>query len=234
MKNAHYTAVVLAGGSGRRMNRPVPKQYLELGGYPLICYSLKAFEESAVDSIVLVAAADDLSYCREQIVRRYGFRKVTVAEGGSERYLSVYNGLQACPDTDYVLIHDGARPFLRAEEIERSMECVRSEKACVLAVPVKDTIRRADAEGYAAGTPKRSELWAMQTPQSFSYSLIMEAYRILFDRQREGDFPEITDDAMIVEYALDRRIRILPGSYQNIKITTPEDLLLAEALLESV
>ncbi|MCM1107314.1 MAG: 2-C-methyl-D-erythritol 4-phosphate cytidylyltransferase [Blautia sp.] len=226
-----YTAIVLSAGSGTRMHSDTPKQYLELCGYPVLYYSLKAFEESDVDFVVLVAGKDDLAYCREQIVEKYSFRKVqAVVEGGAERCLSVYNGLQACGKTDYVLIHDGARPLLTKEDIRNSMECVRREKACVLAVPVKDTIREADPAGYAKHTPDRSTLWAMQTPQSFSYSLLMEAYRRLLEQQ-EGEQPAVTDDAMIVEYSMNQSIRILPGNYRNMKITTPEDMLLAEILM---
>ncbi|MCM1283119.1 MAG: 2-C-methyl-D-erythritol 4-phosphate cytidylyltransferase [Muribaculaceae bacterium] len=227
-----YTAIVLSAGSGRRMHSDTPKQYLELCGHPVLYYSLKAFEESGVDSVVLVAGKDDLAYCREQLVEKYSFRKVrAVVAGGAERYLSVYNGLQACGKTDYVLIHDGARPLLTKEDIQSSMECVRREKACVLAVPVKDTIREAGPEGYAKRTPDRSTLWAMQTPQSFSRSLLMEAYRRLLERQQEGEQPVVTDDAMIVEYSMNQSIRILPGHYRNMKITTPEDLMLAEILM---
>ncbi|MCH5333238.1 MAG: 2-C-methyl-D-erythritol 4-phosphate cytidylyltransferase [Agathobacter sp.] len=230
-----YTAIVLSAGSGRRMHSAVPKQYMELGGRPVIYYSLKAFEESKADSVVLVAGAEDIAYCREQIVEYFGFSKVTaVVPGGDERWLSVYQGLLACADSDYVLIHDGARPLLDVEDIHRSMECVRSHKACVLATKVKDTIRIAGEDGCVLDTPNRDTLWAMQTPQSFSYDLLMGAYRALLAELETGGMPVVTDDAGVVERALGQRIYLLPGSSQNIKITTPEDLMLAELLLKSV
>lgn len=229
-----YTAIVLAAGSGRRMHSEVPKQYMELGGRPVIYYSLMAFEESEVDSVVLVAGAEDIAYCREQIVEHFGFSKVSaVVQGGHERWISAYQGLLACPGSDYVLIHDGARPLLDVEDIHRSMECVRSKKACVLATKVKDTIRIAGEDGCALGTPDRDTLWAMQTPQSFSYDLLMRAYRNLLAEQKAGEMPVVTDDAGIVEFALGQQVYLLPGSSRNIKITTPEDLLLAELLLKS-
>lgn len=230
-----YTAIVLSAGSGRRMNSDVPKQYMDLCGYPVIYYSLKAFEDSPVDSIVLVTGEEDIAYCKKEIVDRYGFRKIAaVVAGGSERYLSVYEGIKACQGTDYVLIHDGARPLVSRECICRSMDTVKQEKACVLATPVKDTIKIADTEGFALSTPDRSTLWAMQTPQSFSYSLLMEAYEELFRRMRQGETPQVTDDAMIVEYALNRKIRLIMGNYENIKITTPEDLLVAKMFLKKM
>ncbi len=229
-----YTAIVLAAGSGRRMHSEVPKQYMELGGRPVIYYSLKAFEESEVDSVVLVAGAEDIAYCREQIVDHFGFSKVSaVVQGGRERWISAYQGLLACTGSDYVLIHDGARPLLDVEDIHRSMECVCSKKACVLATKVKDTIRIAGEDGCALGTPDRGTLWAMQTPQSFSYDLLMRAYRTLLAEQEAGEMPVVTDDAGIVEFALGQQVYLLPGSSRNIKITTPEDLLLAELLLNS-
>lgn len=227
-----FTAVVLAAGSGTRMCSEVPKQYMELCGRPVIYYSLKAFEDSRVDSVVLVTGEDRITYCREQIVERFGFSRVSaVVPGGSERWSSVYQGLLACAGSDYVLIHDGARPLLEVEDIHRSMECVRSKKACVLAVPVKDTIRVADREGCVLETPDRDTLWAMQTPQSFSYELLMEAYRVFLAGHKAGEMPAVTDDAGIVERALGRRSFLLPGNARNIKLTTPEDMMLAELLL---
>ncbi len=229
-----FTAVVLAAGSGTRMCSEVPKQYMELDGRPVIYYSLRAFEESKVDDVVLVAGEDRIAYCREQIVERFGFSKVSaVVPGGGERWSSVYQGLLACADSDYVLIHDGARPLIEVEDIHRSMECVRSKKACVLAVPVKDTIRIADDGGYARCAPDRDTLWAMQTPQSFSYELLMEAYRVFLAGHKAGEMPAVTDDAGIVERALGGRIFLLPGNCRNIKLTTPEDLVMAELLLRN-
>jgi 2-C-methyl-D-erythritol 4-phosphate cytidylyltransferase len=231
---AHITAIVLAAGSGSRMHSDIPKQYIQLQGHPLLYYSLRAFEDSEVDDIVLVTAAGSVGYCRENIVGQYGFRKVrAVVAGGAERYLSVYEGLKAAADADYVLIHDGVRPLLDQASISRSIECVRETGACVIGTRVKDTIKLADGDSYVAGTPERSSLWAVQTPQSFSRALLMEAYERLFATQDAGEpLPAITDDAMIVEQMMSHKVKLVEGSYENIKVTTPEDLCIAAAFLK--
>ncbi len=222
------TAIVLAAGSGRRMNSPVHKQYMELAGKPLICYALEAFEKSGVTEIILVAGRGEAGYCKRQIVERYGFRRVSsVVEGGAERFHSVYEGLKAAAGSDYVLIHDGVRPFVTPELIERCISSVRQYQACVAGMPVKDTIKVVGEDGYAKTTPNRSTLWQMQTPQAFAWPLILRAYEKVLAEDTAG----ITDDAMILERAEGRQVKIIEGSYQNIKITTPEDLVIAEAYL---
>ena len=161
-----YTAIVLAAGSGRRMQSDTPKQFMELCGHPLVYYSLYAFEKSPVDDIILVTGKDDVSYCRKEIVEACDFRKVrAVIPGGKERYLSVYEGLKAAAGTDYVLIHDGARPMIDETEIRLSMRAVEEEHACVIGVPVKDTIKVGNAKHYAVDTPDRSCLWAVQSKE---------------------------------------------------------------------
>ena len=149
--------------------------------------------------------------------------------GGQERYHSVYKGLCAASGCDYVFIHDGARPFLDAAILERTMKAVREHKACVAAMTVKDTIKISDENQFAAQTPDRSRLWMVQTPQVFSYSLIKEAYDKLFEQNISG----VTDDAMVLEQMTGHPVKLVEGSYRNIKITTPEDLLVAEAFLRS-
>ncbi len=225
-----FTAIVLSGGSGSRMKSDVPKQYLNLKGKPVLYYSLKAFEESGVDDIVLVAAKEYLEYCRTEIIDRYGLTKVkTIVTGGSERYFSVYEGLRQAQASEYVLIHDGARPFVNEDIIARSMKTVATEQACVVGMPVKDTIRIVDANGYSAYTPERNLVWQIQTPQTFSYPLITQAYQELMRRIDMGaDVPTITDDAMVLEYIYGKKVRLIEGDYRNIKITTPEDLQMAE------
>lgn len=227
-------AIVLSAGSGKRMHSDIPKQYLELHGKPVIYYSLKAFQDSDVEEIVLVADKDSLEYCRSEIVNKYGLSKVTsIVPGGAERYDSVFEGLQAIQGADYVLIHDGARPMLTAEMIARSLEEVQNCGACVLGMPVKDTIKVADSEGYAIHTPDRSTLWQVQTPQTFSFSYIYEAYEKLLKEQRAGKkVLTITDDAMVLEYVTGKKIKLVEGGYENIKITTPEDLAAAEIFLK--
>lgn len=221
-----HTAIVLAAGKGSRMQSAVPKQYLELCGKPVLYYSLAAFEESFIDEIILVAGKDDISYCKEQIVERYGFQKVTeIIAGGAERYLSVYQGLLAAEEADYVYIHDGARPFVDAAILSDAKACVEQYQACVAGMPVKDTIKIVDAEDFAKETPERKYVWQVQTPQVFSYALVREAYDMLMEDQ---DAYSVTDDAMVVETMLNYPVKLFQASYKNIKITTPEDLQIAE------
>lgn len=229
------TAIVLAGGSGKRMNSSVPKQYLMLAGKPVLYYALHAFDESAVTDIVLVAGVGGTDYCKEEIVHRYGIRKVcAVVEGGKERYDSVYRGLLAAENADYVLIHDGARPLVTADVIARSVAGARECGACVTGMPVKDTIKQVGADGFVDATPERRLLWQIQTPQAFCGPLIRDAYaKVLADvEQGRIDGGGITDDAMVLECASGRRVKVIEGSYRNLKITTPEDLVLAEACLK--
>lgn len=230
MRKEHNTAIVLAAGRGSRMNSQVQKQYLEIGGKPVIYYSLKQFEDfDEVDEVILVTGECEIEYCRDQIVNAYGLRKVhQIAAGGKERYHSVYRGLCAARDCDYVFIHDGARPFLDKAILKRSMAAVREYKACVVGMPVKDTIKVSDEKQFAVRTPERSRLWMVQTPQVFSYPLIKEAYDKLFDQNVSG----VTDDAMVLEQMTGHPVKLVEGSYRNIKITTPEDLLVAEAFLK--
>ncbi len=222
-------AVVLAAGSGKRMGADVPKQYLTLCGKPIMLYCLEAFEKSRVDEIVLVVAAGDEAYCREQIVEKYHISKVrAIVAGGAERYDSVYEGLKAI-QCDYVLIHDCARAFLTEDIIERSIAGAKEYSACVVGMPVKDTIKIADERGWVDTTPQRDLVWSVQTPQSFSYPLIYEAYTRLQSCDKTG----VTDDAMVVEKTMKTRVKLIEGSYENIKVTTPEDLLLGERILQS-
>ena len=212
------------------MQSAVPKQYLELCGKPVLYYSLAAFEESFIDEIILVAGKDDISYCKEQIVERYGFQKVTkIIAGGAERYLSVYQGLLAAEEADYVYIHDGARPFVDAAILSDAKACVEQYQACVAGMPVKDTIKIVDAEDFAKETPERKYVWQVQTPQVFSYALVREAYDMLMEDQ---DTYSVTDDAMVVETMLNYPVKLFQASYKNIKITTPEDLQIAELFVQ--
>lgn len=231
-------AIVLSAGQGKRMHSSTAKQYLMLQGKPVLYYSLKAFQESRIDHIVLVTGAGDQEYVRREIVDKYGFTKVcAIVEGGRERYHSVHKGIQAAAsfagEKSYVFIHDGARPFVTEDIIENAYEWVQKEQACVVGMPVKDTIKIADEQGYAAETPKRSLVWMIQTPQVFELSLIAGAYRELINREEEllRKGVQITDDACVVELLTDRRVKLIEGSYENIKITTPEDLEIAKCYL---
>lgn len=227
-------ALVLAAGQGKRMNSSVQKQYMCIQDKPVLYYSLKAFQDSFIDEIVLVVGAGEMAYCRTEIVEKYGFSKVRyMTEGGRERYHSVYNGLQVIADADFVFIHDGARPFITADILERAYESVRECGACVVGMPVKDTIKIADADGFVETTPNRAQVWQVQTPQVFSFGLVYEAYSLFIKEEQkllaQGIF--VTDDTMVVEYFTKRRAKLVQGSYENIKITTPEDLRVAEAFL---
>lgn len=229
MEKQKYAAIVLAAGSGKRMNSKVHKQYLIIQDRPVLYYSLKAFEDSAVDEIVLVVGKGEEEFCRKEIVDKYGISKVkAIVEGGKERYHSVFEGLKQTSEADYVLIHDGARPFVNQDIIRRCMQEVQKYQACVVGMPVKDTIKIADEEGYAKQTPDRKNVWMIQTPQTFSYALIYEAYGEMLKTEDTA----ITDDAMVLERIKGKKSKLIEGSYRNIKITTPEDLLIANVYLQ--
>ena len=203
------TAIVLSAGQGKRMGTSVQKQYIELQGKPIIYYTLSVFQKSEIiDDIILVVGKDQLKYVQEEIVRKYHFTKVkTVVEGGHERYASVWQGLKAREydkyyeniQDGYVFIHDGARPFVDEEMLERAYDTVRKYKACVAGVPSKDTIKLINEEQYA--------------------------------RLMEEECVHVTDDAMVVEQMMRLPVKLFEGSYENIKITTPEDLDIARIFL---
>ena len=223
------TAVVLAAGRGKRMGTDVPKQYLKIRGHEILYYSLKAFEESVVDEVVLVTGEQDIEYCQKEIVEKYGFEKVAkIIPGGAERYDSVYAGLLAADDCSYVLIHDGARPLVTPEIIAKVLEGAMAYDSCTTGMPVKYTIKVVDEDNMAVDTPERGALWTIHTPQGFSYPVILEAHR----KFRQGDYRiPVTDDTMLAEIFLRKRAKLVEGSYQNIKVTTPEDIDAAEAFL---
>ena len=237
MGNGKTAAVCLAAGQGKRMQSAVQKQYLLIEDKPVLYYALKAFQDSPVNEVVLVVGQGEEEYCKKEIVDKYGFTKVkAVVAGGKERYHSVYHGLSALKEVDYVLIHDGARPFLNQEIIKRCIQGAEEYKACVAGMPVKDTIKLADDECNIESTPERSKVWQIQTPQAFAYDLIKEAYTILIEQEEKGIKTSIpvTDDAMVVEYFMNQKVHLVNGSYENIKITTPEDMLVASAFLKRV
>ncbi len=236
-KEFKRAAVVLAAGAGKRMQSATKKQFLLIKEKPIIYYSLKVFEESLVDEIVLVTSEDDVAYCKEEIVNKYGFSKVKdIVVGGNERYHSVAAGLGAVSDCDYVFIHDAARPMLTQDILERAYEFVKETDACVVGMPVKDTIKIANTQGFIAQTPDRSLVWLIQTPQVFKYTLIKEAYDKLIRQEEElkAKGINITDDAMVVETLMDHPVKLVEGSYENIKITTPDDLQIAERFLDTM
>lgn len=229
----HCTAVVLSAGQGKRMGSAVQKQYIELNGRPVLCYCLEIFQKSAwIDDVVLVVGDGQERYVRTEIVEKYGFTKVcSIVCGGQERYDSVWRGLQALPDggEGYVFIHDGARPFVDEEILRRGYENVEKFGACVAGMPSKDTVKLADSEAFALQTPRRSHVWIVQTPQVFEKALITEAYGRLMKLRSEEDI-HVTDDAMVVEQMMKVPVKLFEGSYTNIKLTTPEDMRIAEVI----
>ena len=236
------TAILLAAGAGRRMESDIAKQYMMLCGKPVIWYGLQAFEQcSLIDDCILVVGKGEVSYARKEIVEKYGFKKISaITEGGAERFLSVEGALQiirerrqAQPEEGYLFIHDGARPLVTEKIIEDTYYAAVTFGAVCAAMPVKDTIKVADEKGFAKATPDRSSLFAVQTPQVFETCVILEAYELLMqnlDRLNAAGI-RITDDAMVVEQMLHKPVKLVESSYENIKITTPEDLEVATSFL---
>ncbi len=222
-------ALIPAAGMGKRMGAGINKQYLLLDGKPILAHTVALFEAARfVDDIYLVIPEAEIPYCREQVVDRYGFSKVRlIVPGGAERQNSVLNGLRAIregSDDDLVLIHDGVRPFVPVHVLERALEVAQETAGALVAVPAKDTIKTV-TDGIVTGTPPRETLWLAQTPQAFRYGVIRAAHEMA---DAEGFLG--TDDAMLVE-RMGQDVRVVLGDYRNIKITTPEDLILAEAFL---
>lgn len=235
MRNNKISAVVLAAGQGKRMNTSVAKQFLDLKGKPIIYYSLKAFQETnSIDEIILVTSKDQLEYCKINIVKKYQFNKVkAIIEGGKERYNSVYNALSKIKASEYVLIHDGARPFISVIQIEQIIQQVKLHNACIIGTPVKETIKVVDDNKVIIDTPNRNSLWAAQTPQAFRFDLLRSAYEAFY-LDKDNQNLAITDDAMVYEHYIQEPVKMIPGDYNNLKITTPEDLLIAHAILEGI
>lgn len=258
------TAILLAAGRGTRMGSGIRKQFMELAGRPVLSWSLNVLALSPiVTEIVLVipagGGANKSAEEEQEHIRRLFIDPLPEAAaakvralvpGGAERYNSVYNGLEAIQwPCDYVFIHDGARPLITEEMLEKLFRAVQEYKAVVAASPSKDTVKITDDSGFVQSTPDRSRVWNIQTPQCFEYELVKSSYEKIIGAASDtasaaafADFAgaghqnsqtprKITDDAMVVEYASDTKVRPVDTGYQNIKITTPEDLLVAEVFL---
>ena len=222
-------AIILAAGQGKRMGAGVNKQYLKLQGKPILAQTLLVFDQCAmIDGIIVVTHVNEIEYCQEEVIKPYGLRKVTsIVAGGKERQDSVYCGLKALPiECKTVVVHDGARPLITSAVIEHGLKTL-DKQGVVVGVPTKDTIKRVDEQGIVVETPKRSALWSVQTPQIFDKNMIVSSYIKAMSEGFVG-----TDDASMVEYC-GGQIKMVMGDYENIKITTPEDLPLAEAILAS-
>lgn len=214
--------LVAAGSSARMKSGGASKTMMEIGGEPVLSRTLRAFENTAcISKIVIVARACDFDAIQK--ASAFVTKPLTITEGGKERQDSVSNGAALCGDAEYIAVHDAARPFITPEEIETV--CADAEKygAATLAVPVKDTIKVAAADGTVCATPERSTLRAIQTPQVFRLSLYEEALCLAKNAGKQ-----YTDDCQLIE-AAGGKVYLTPGDYKNIKITTPEDLLVAEA-----
>lgn len=224
-------AIIVGAGKGVRMNRSTPKQYLLLQGRPVLCHTVMAFSRCPeVDTIVLVVPEKDISYCRERLLSGLHIGKpVTVIAGGKRRQNSVYNGILSIDGTDgIVVIHDGVRPLIRPETISRCISEAKSSGACILGVPLQDTLKMVGHDSLVRRTVDRERLWAAQTPQAFRYQLIRDAH----EAAAKAGF-ETTDDAALLE-RMDIPVTVLMGTRENLKITTNEDLLLAGAILSQI
>ncbi len=231
MKRANrVAAIIVAAGESIRMGTTQKKQYMMLGKLPVLAHSLSAFEKcDAIEEIFLVIADEDRDLCQEEIIDLLGPHKpVHLVSGGTERQESVYNGLKATDGKfDLVAIHDGVRPLVRSEQILESVMVAERYGACILAIQVTDTIKTVDEEDRVVVTMKRDIIRMAQTPQTFFYNLILGAH---VAARRENYIG--TDDAELLEKC-GEVVKVIPGKSYNIKITTPEDLKIAEALLQA-
>ena len=226
-------ALIPAAGMGKRMGASINKQYLQLDGMPIVAHTLSVFDQSPlIDAIYLVIPANEIPYCQQHVVEACGFCKVkAIVPGGKERHDSVLNGLIAMREyvaaDDVVLIHDGVRPLVTESMLKESISTARLHDGAVVAVPVKDTIKTVNGD-IITGTPPRESLWQAQTPQSFRFGKIFAAYQSAVTDGFSG-----TDDASILEKS-GGEVHVIMGDYRNIKITTPEDLILAEAFISTM
>lgn len=217
---SNVSAIVVSAGTGQRLGED--KTFLQLGGRPLIAWCMDTLQGSGtINEIILVLHKDNIEAGRKLVASNGWSKVVSVCAGGRLRQDSVKNGLAEVNSCDYVLVHDGARPFLSAKLVDDGIEAVRQTGAAVAAVPLKDTVKQVDGDGLVTGTPERALLRAVQTPQVFRTDILKEAYLAL-----TGEF---TDDAAVVEQA-GYKVKLYPGDYRNIKITTREDLVLAELI----
>ena len=221
--------LIPSAGSGSRMGAKAKKPYLSLGNKPILAHTLLAFEQcSLINEVVLIVAEDEIDYCKTSIVEPFKIRKVNkIIAGGPKRQDSVWEGLKTLnDDCELVMIHDGVRPFVSQEILKKSVHETANSGATVVAVPVKDTIKIVSMKAEVLETIDRSRIWAVQTPQTFTRDVLKRAYEKAYNDRFYG-----TDDASLVE-RLGVKVKIIPGSYDNIKITTPGDLALGEAILE--
>lgn len=221
------SVVIVSAGKGSRMKANINKQFLKIRDKEVIAHTIdKFYNNKNIKEVIIVIREDEKEFFDENIIKKYGYKDIKIAFGGKERQDSVYNGLKVVDEKcEIVLIHDGARPFVSNEIIEKSIENAKKYNSAIVGVPVKDTIKIVNEDNDVVNTPNRSRLWSIQTPQVFDYSLIMKAHE-----QAKNDKYYGTDDSMLMEH-LGYNVRVVEGSYNNIKITTPEDLRMAEEIL---
>ena len=220
--------IIVAAGSGSRMNMGINKQFIKLKDKEIIVYTLEKFyKHKNIDEIVVVVKEEEAEFFKNEIIDKYNFENIKIAYGGKERQNSVYNGLKMLDDKcDIVLVHDGARPFISENLIDNCIEEAKNHNAVVVGVPVKDTIKVINEDNDIVETPERSKLWAVQTPQTFNYDILVKSYEDAFENEFYG-----TDDAMLVE-RIGYKVKMIEGSYNNIKITTQEDLNIGKQILQ--
>ena len=221
------SVVIVSAGRGSRMKADINKQFLKLQNKEVIAHTIdKFYNNENIGEIIVVVREDEAEFFKINIIEKYGYKNIKIAFGGSERQDSVYNGLKMVDENcKIVLIHDGARPFVNNETIDSAIESAKENKCVIVGVPVKDTIKVIDENNNVCDTPDRSTLWSIQTPQVFDYSLIMKAH----EKAREDNYYG-TDDSMLMEY-FGQKVKVVEESYNNIKITTPEDLKIGEEIL---
>lgn len=228
-----HVAIVMAAGKGSRMGSDIPKQFMIIEDHPVLYFSLKAFEDSFMDEIIIVTREEDIEFVQREIVEKYSLNKVVnVVAGGKERSDSVFEGVKSVnPDEEtYVYIHDGARPCISLSVLEKAKADVEKYNATVVAVPSKDTVKLADEEGNVDFTPDRKRVWSVQTPQVFEYELIYSA----FLKMQEDKGVTVTDDGMVAELYSGAKVHLTEGEYTNIKITTIDDLELVKNFLKKI
>jgi 2-C-methyl-D-erythritol 4-phosphate cytidylyltransferase len=230
MEKPLTSVIIPAAGLGRRMNATISKQYLTLMEKPILAHTLDVFEQCPlISEIILVINSDEFALCQEQVLSSYPYTKIKLVYGGETRQQSVYNGLAAVmPNAQIVMVHDGARPLIQESVILKSIEETIRHQATVVGVPAKNTIKVINDAGFVEQTPDRNYLVEIQTPQTFAHELLKKAHQNARELGVEG-----TDDAFLVEM-LNVSVKIVTGDYTNIKITTPEDLTIAESIMKRV
>jgi 2-C-methyl-D-erythritol 4-phosphate cytidylyltransferase len=224
-------AIIAAAGLGTRMKQDTPKTYLQLGGKPILIHTLEIFEKvPEVNEVLVVVHPEDLEFCQEEVIDAYPLKKVLrLVPGGKERQDSVYNALKVlkkeAEDLDVILVHDGVRPLVEPARVSRVVAAARRHGAAILGIPCQDTLKRVNPKGVVVDTVDRAELWQVQTPQAFQAALLWRAYQEAMER---GFYA--TDESALVE-ALGETVVVVPGTCLNLKITTPDDLKMAEAIL---